>query len=65
MECRLLHGAVDRTELWVDGTRRTYIDMDVGNIQTGVSTVVGAHCCEDAGYFSGWLDGLRLYTQTP
>jgi len=69
VECRLLHGAgsggQDRTELWVDGSRRTYLDTNVGSIQTGVSTIVGAHCCVDAGYFTGWTDDLKLYTATP
>ena len=67
VECRLIHLAsgVDRTEGWVDGARRFYLDKSVGAIQTNVSTIVGAHCCADANYFNGWLDDLRIYTQTP
>ena len=67
VECRLIRlaGGTDRTEGWVDGTRRFYLTKPVGAIQTGVSIIVGAHCCIDAGYFTGWIDDLKLYTATP
>lgn len=68
VECRLMHklgvGGKDRTELWVDGVLRKYLDNNVGTIQTGQPSIAGVHWQNTPGFYKGYIDDLIIWTST-